>query len=91
MSLRGARLLTGGWFVVMLLAVVWPGAVPASRIEPMILGLPFAFFWPAAWVACSVPVLWALDRVEGRHRASGPSMPQPPGSSSASSSASIWR
>lgn len=79
MSLRGARFLTGAYFTVMLLAVIWPGAVPAARVEPMVLGLPFSFFWPALWVACSVPVLWALDRVEGRHRESGPSMPQPPG------------
>jgi hypothetical protein len=74
-----ARLLVGVYFVVMALAVVWPGAVPASRIDPMILGLPFSFAWPALWVAVSVPVLWGLDRVEGRHRESGPAMPQPPG------------
>jgi len=78
-SLGRARLLVAGYFVAMLLAVVWPGAVPASRVEPVILGLPFAFFWPALWVAVSVPVLWWLDRQEGRHRRGGPALPQPPG------------
>lgn len=79
MSLGTARFLTGAYFVLMLLAVIWPGAVPAARVEPTVLGLPFSFFWPALWVAGSVPVLWGLDRVEGRHRKGGPSMPQPPG------------
>lgn len=79
MSRRSARGLAGAYFVLMLLAVIWPGAVPAARVEPMVLGLPFSFFWPALWVAGSVPVLWALDRVEGRHREGGPAMPRPPG------------
>ena len=79
MSLRTARVLTGTWFSVMLVAVIWPGAVPAARIEPLVLGLPFSFAWPALWVAASVGVLWGLDRVEGRHRPGGPALPQPPG------------
>lgn len=79
MSRHTARLLTGAYFVVMLVAVIWPGAVPASRVEPTVLGLPFSFFWPALWVAGAVPVLWGLDRVEGRHRPGGASMPLPPG------------
>jgi len=78
-SLRTARFLTGTWFTLMLLAVIWPGAVPAARVDPLVLGLPFSFAWPALWVAASVPVLWALDRVEGRNREGGPSLPQPPG------------
>lgn len=68
MSLRGARTMAGAYIVVATLAVIWPGAVPAARIEPMVLGLPFSFFWPAVWVAGAVPVLWFLDRVEGRYR-----------------------
>ncbi len=68
MSLRSARFLTASYIVLMAVAVVWPGAVPASRIRPFVLGLPFSFFWPAAWVALGAPVLYLLDRVERRHR-----------------------
>lgn len=38
------------YFLVCTLAMIWPGAVVANRIEPMILGLPFMFFWYVAWV-----------------------------------------
>lgn len=38
------------YFLVCLLAMVWPGAAIANRIEPTILGLPFFFFWYVAWV-----------------------------------------
>ena len=68
MSLRAARFLAGTYFVVMAVAVVWPVATVAARAEPLVLGLPFSFFWPVMWVAVSVPVLYALDRVERRHR-----------------------
>ena len=71
MPLKTARLLTGTYFVVAAIAVTWPGAVPAARIEPYVFGLPFAFFWPAAWVAAAVPVLYLLDRVERRYRDGG--------------------
>lgn len=71
MPLKTARLLTGLYFLVAAIAVTWPGAVPAARIEPYVFGLPFAFFWPAAWVAVAVPVLYFLDRVERRYRDGG--------------------
>ena len=38
------------YFLICTLAMIWPGAVIANRIEPMILGLPFLFFWYVAWV-----------------------------------------
>lgn len=68
MSLRTARLLTGSYFVLMAVAVTWPGMLPFARLRPLVLGLPFAFFWVAAWIATAVPVLYLLDRVERRHR-----------------------
>lgn len=68
MSLRTARFLTGTYLVLMAVAVTWPGMVPFSRIRPMVLGLPFGFFWVAAWIAVAVPVLYGLDRVERRYR-----------------------
>lgn len=40
----------GLYFLVCTLAMIWPGAVIANRIEPMILGLPFLFFWYVFWV-----------------------------------------
>ena len=71
MSLKTARTLTGLYLVIMALAVIWPGAVPAARMRPFVFGLPFAFFWPALWVAGAVPVLYMLDRVERRFRGGG--------------------
>lgn len=38
------------YFVVCTLAMVWPGALIANRIEPITLGLPFFIFWYVAWV-----------------------------------------
>ncbi|HEX2174945.1 MAG TPA: hypothetical protein VHG70_03450 [Nocardioidaceae bacterium] len=38
------------YFLVCTVAMIWPGAVVANRIEPIILGLPFLFFWYVAWV-----------------------------------------
>jgi hypothetical protein len=40
----------GIYFLVCTLAMIWPGAVVANRIEPIILGLPFFFFWYVLWV-----------------------------------------
>ena len=37
------------YFLVCVLAMMWPGAVIANRIEPFVLGLPFFFFWYVLW------------------------------------------
>jgi hypothetical protein len=71
MKLRTARLLTGAYLLLAMIAVTWPGLVPFARIRPMVFGLPFGFFWVAAWIAGSVPVLYLLDRVERRYREGG--------------------
>jgi len=42
--------------------------LPAARIRPLVLGLPFALFWPAVWIVGALVVLYLLDRVEARHR-----------------------
>jgi Protein of unknown function (DUF3311) len=68
MTLRTARALAGAYLVLFLLGMTWPGALLAARARPFVLGLPFSFFWSSAWIACSVPVLYLLDRVERRHR-----------------------
>lgn len=38
-----------GYFIC-IIAMIWPGALIANRIEPFVLGLPFLFFWYVAWV-----------------------------------------
>jgi hypothetical protein len=47
---RKITLVMGAYFLVCTLAMIWPGAVIANRIEPMIFGLPFLFFWYVLWV-----------------------------------------
>jgi hypothetical protein len=42
--------------------------VPANRIYPLILGLPFSMAWIALWVILSFLVLLLVDRLEGRAR-----------------------
>lgn len=37
------------YFLICLLAMIWPGATLANRIDPMILGLPFFIFWYLLW------------------------------------------
>lgn len=78
MSLRGARVLAGIYFVLMLVAVTWPGLLPFARVRPLVLGLPFSMAWIAAWIAGSVIVLFLVDRVEKRHRDAGEGHPVGP-------------
>lgn len=54
------------FFVVYLLAVTWPGAVPFSAPEPFVLGLPFSLAWPILWIVLGGLALWALDHFEAR-------------------------
>lgn len=68
MRLRTARTLAGAYLILFLIGTTWPGVLVASRIRPFVLGLPFSFFWYAAWIAFSLPVLYLLDRVERRYR-----------------------
>lgn len=71
MSVRTVRALVAAYFVLMLLATTWPGMLVATRIRPLIAGLPFAFAWVAAWIVGAVFVLWGLDRSERRTRSGG--------------------
>lgn len=68
MSVATARRLAIAFFVLQAVAVPYPGFVPFSRIEPRVLGLPFALVWPTAWIVVSGLVLWALHAVESRRR-----------------------
>lgn len=38
------------YFIICVLALIWPGAAIANRIDPMIIGLPFFIFWNLAWL-----------------------------------------
>jgi hypothetical protein len=56
------------FFILFVLGVTWPGMIPANRIFPLVLGLPFSMVWIAGWVLVSFFVFLFLDRVEGRNR-----------------------
>ena len=47
---RKITLVMGAYFLICTLAMIWPGAVIANRVEPMVFGLPFLFFWYVLWV-----------------------------------------
>ena len=55
----GALLLGLIPFVAMCLSVsLW------DRIDPMIFGIPFNFFWLIAWIVLSTLCMWAAYRAE---------------------------
>lgn len=64
MKLGFVRGVAGAFFLAYAVALTYPGLVPFNRIRPSVLGLPFVFFWVAAWVATAIAVLWLLDRAE---------------------------
>ena len=59
-----------GFFLLLLLAVVWPVAKWFSRIEPVVLGLPFFLFYLTALLLTSFLVLLGVYLWEGRTGAS---------------------
>jgi hypothetical protein len=65
-SLRTLRAGVAGFFVLYLLAVIWPGALLFKRAEPFILGLPGSLFWPTLWILLGGAALAILDRAESR-------------------------
>lgn len=44
------HILVGLHFTLCTLAMIWPGALIANRIEPTVLGLPFLMFWYILWI-----------------------------------------
>ncbi len=60
------RRLTQAYVVLFAVATTWPGAVPANRVEPLILGLPFNLAWVAMWVVLGFVLLVLLDRAVTR-------------------------
>lgn len=45
-------------FILCTLAMIWPGALFANRIEPTVLGLPFLFFWYVLWMLILFVGMW---------------------------------
>ncbi|MGM0832108.1 DUF3311 domain-containing protein [Halomonas qinghailakensis] len=52
------HLLIGLHFTLCTLAMIWPGALIANRIEPTVLGLPFLFFWYILWMLVLFIGMW---------------------------------
>ena len=53
-------------YVLNLLAMTWPVAIPFSAAEPLVLGLPLSMAWPAAWIIIGLVTLLFLDHYENR-------------------------
>lgn len=64
MSGRLPHVVFGIYVAACLAAMVWPVyAWVGDRIEPRVLGLPFAFAWNIIWVLASFVALVVYDRV----------------------------
>ncbi len=62
MMRRMRNALFAAFCMLCLLALVWPGyALVGNRIDPMLLGLPFSFFWNILWIVLSFVALWTYD------------------------------
>jgi hypothetical protein len=53
------------WFLFVFLALLWPLYLPAARVRPLVLGMPFSLFWIAALLVVSFLVLLAYYRARG--------------------------
>ena len=49
-----------------LMATVWPGYVPAARVQPYLFGLPFALAWLVGCIAVVFVALWLTFRGDMR-------------------------
>jgi TRAP-type C4-dicarboxylate transport system permease small subunit len=64
---RAADVLLAVYVAAGLAALVWPGyAWAGSRIEPLVLGLPFSLAWVAGWLVLTFVVValyhWTRER-----------------------------
>ena len=68
---RLPHVLFGGFALLLLASLIWPVyAWAGERIEPRILGLPFAFAWNVMAVVASFFALLWYDRILERRRRS---------------------
>ncbi len=62
------RWVTAVFFIVYVLALTFPGYALFNHIRPLVLGLPFSFFWVVLWVALGWAMLALLHHSERRRR-----------------------
>jgi hypothetical protein len=43
------------------------GILFANRVRPLVLGIPFLFFWIAAWVVATSLVMWVILQLDRAH------------------------
>jgi len=60
------------WVLLMLACTVWPGYLPAARIEPYLFGLPFGLAWLALCIAAVFLALVLTFRADMRRGGGGP-------------------
>lgn len=70
MTLKLVRCSVVIFFLLYLVAVIWPLATLVSAAEPMILGLPFSLAWAVAWILLGFMALLILDHFERREEES---------------------
>ncbi len=64
---RRPHVLLAIYAILCFLASVWPGyALLGARLEPRVLGLPFAFAWVIGWVLSTFVVMILYHRAVGR-------------------------
>ncbi|OGU02056.1 MAG: hypothetical protein A2W29_03715 [Gemmatimonadetes bacterium RBG_16_66_8] len=59
---RVANALAWVYFLMMAVAVTYPGVQPFNTIRPFVFGLPFAFAWPVFWVVGAGLVFYFVHR-----------------------------
>ena len=65
MKVKTVRRITAVYFVIFLLAVIWPGFTLFNHVRPLILGLPFNLVVITAFILGGMGVLYLLYRTEG--------------------------
>ena len=65
---RTLGLLVAAYFLVMAVAVTYPGYIPANTIRPLVLGFPFSLAWQVFWIFGSIAVLGGFYLWEKKDR-----------------------
>ena len=55
------------------------GILFANRVRPLVFGIPFLFFWIAAWVVATSLVMWTILRLDRAHERAQESSAPPGG------------
>ena len=67
--MSGSRggLLSHHWLGILPTVGMLGGIVFANRVRPLVLGIPFLFFWIASWVVATSLVMWLVLRLDRAH------------------------